>query len=363
MNRTELTGTLERIGFSPYQAETYVTLLELGSASAREIADTSGVPNPRIYDVLRDLEDRGYIITYEQDQLYAGIPDLADSLAGIRSQVDQYETAIEAIKARWTEPETDEHEITLVRRFDTVFEQTRQDIENADHYVQISLTPDEFRTLQPTLREAFDRSVHIFTLIQTPAEGSFPLSSTDFEGVCTEARRTSPCRMKPFAALIDHRKVGFALNRGTSNEYGLHVDDPIHEYIFWFYLTGLWEVGTPLYAVEELQLPMVFSEIRGSIQVIEPLLASDSEVRVRVEGSWTRTGRSCEFSGSVRSVDYGEEPTTERSASVLELADQAALIVETNDDVYSVGGYGAVLEDATASRITIRGIEDGTDSA
>ena len=111
MNRTELTGTLERIGFSPYQAETYVTLLELGSASAREIADTSGVPNPRIYDVLRDLEDRGYIITYEQDQLYAGIPDLADSLAGIRSQVDQYETAIEAIKARWTEPETDEHEI------------------------------------------------------------------------------------------------------------------------------------------------------------------------------------------------------------------------------------------------------------
>ena len=36
-----------------------------------EVAEASDVPDPRIYDVLRDLADAGYIETYEQDLLYA----------------------------------------------------------------------------------------------------------------------------------------------------------------------------------------------------------------------------------------------------------------------------------------------------
>ena len=49
MNDEELAGVLEGAGLSLYQAAAYVTLLELGTASATDLADVSGVPGPRIY--------------------------------------------------------------------------------------------------------------------------------------------------------------------------------------------------------------------------------------------------------------------------------------------------------------------------
>lgn len=75
MNTDDLVAVLKQAGFSPYQADAYVTLLELGATAASELADASDVPGPRIYDVLGDLEDRGYVVTYEQDRLYARARD------------------------------------------------------------------------------------------------------------------------------------------------------------------------------------------------------------------------------------------------------------------------------------------------
>ncbi len=69
MDDSELTDVLEDAGLSPYQAEAYDALLQLGAASATELADACAVPTARIYDVLRDLETKGYIETYEQDSL------------------------------------------------------------------------------------------------------------------------------------------------------------------------------------------------------------------------------------------------------------------------------------------------------
>ncbi|MEM4781980.1 MAG: TrmB family transcriptional regulator sugar-binding domain-containing protein, partial [Halalkalicoccus sp.] len=124
------------------------------------------------------------------------------------------------------------------------------------------------------------------------------------------------------------------------------------------HFTGLWESGIPVYEADELRLPITVSEIRESVQLIEPLLTSDVEIRVRIEGSWTRTGRSCGISGTVQSVEYGREPAADGSASVFQLANQAAIVIETDDDIYSVGGHGAALEDVTASRITVESIRD-----
>ncbi|MFW5950269.1 MAG: TrmB family transcriptional regulator, partial [archaeon] len=68
---SRLIETLEKVGLSPYQSKAYVTVLKLGSATATTIAEKSGVPESRIYDVLRDLEDEGFIEVYEQDSLRA----------------------------------------------------------------------------------------------------------------------------------------------------------------------------------------------------------------------------------------------------------------------------------------------------
>lgn len=46
-----------------YEAKVWLALLTKGVASAREVADLSGVPRSRTYDVLEGLEKRGFAIT------------------------------------------------------------------------------------------------------------------------------------------------------------------------------------------------------------------------------------------------------------------------------------------------------------
>ncbi|MFC7027078.1 helix-turn-helix domain-containing protein [Halomicroarcula sp. GCM10025710] len=54
------TDVLTDADFSKYEAEVYLSVLELTDASAADIAEISTVPRSRVYDVLRDLETQGY---------------------------------------------------------------------------------------------------------------------------------------------------------------------------------------------------------------------------------------------------------------------------------------------------------------
>ena len=83
---------LEEAGLSPYEAEVYVTLLDLGTASATEIADESEVPGPRIYDVLRSLADRGYVETYKQGTLQARAHDPPDVVENLQDRAARSHT-------------------------------------------------------------------------------------------------------------------------------------------------------------------------------------------------------------------------------------------------------------------------------
>ncbi len=53
----------EHFNLNIYETKVWLALLSKGIASAREVADLSGVPRSRTYDVLESLEKRGYAIT------------------------------------------------------------------------------------------------------------------------------------------------------------------------------------------------------------------------------------------------------------------------------------------------------------
>lgn len=53
----------EYFNLNIYETKVWLALLSKGVASAREVADISGVPRSRTYDVLESLEKRGYAIT------------------------------------------------------------------------------------------------------------------------------------------------------------------------------------------------------------------------------------------------------------------------------------------------------------
>jgi sugar-specific transcriptional regulator TrmB len=52
---------LEAFGLTEYTARSFVAVLALGTATAKEISEASGVPRTRVYDVMETLQERGLV--------------------------------------------------------------------------------------------------------------------------------------------------------------------------------------------------------------------------------------------------------------------------------------------------------------
>ena len=354
MEPTELNAVLEEAGLSPYQADAYVTLLEFGSASASEIASMSGVPQPRIYDVLRTLDDEGYVTVYERDRLYAQATHPSEALSGLKTAIERYEFAIDEIETRYQAPEVREGDVSLVQRFRTVLDHARESIGMANEHIQLAVPADQFTTLQPLLRDAHERGVYVQLSLHLPPDDELPFDRSEFEGVCTEVRRRDLAG--PFLLLVDRQRACYATN--SSREYGVLVDDYTTTYVFhWYYLTRLWEVYETIYDGRNERPPYSFVEITDCIRGIEPLLDDGAEIFGRVEGELVRTGRDRTLSGQFVDVEYTGTRTGGTPASLIELAAEATIHFQTEEKRYTIGGRGAEREDIAAKRFTVERID------
>lgn len=52
---------LQKLGFTANEAKIYAVLVCLKQARASEIAESAGVPRPKIYKTLRRMEKKGYV--------------------------------------------------------------------------------------------------------------------------------------------------------------------------------------------------------------------------------------------------------------------------------------------------------------
>ncbi|MFP8956348.1 TrmB family transcriptional regulator [Natrialbaceae archaeon A-CW3] len=359
MDADELVATLEDAGLSPYQADAFVTLLGLGSASATDIAQASSVPDPRIYDVLRGLEEQGYIETYEQDSLHARAHDPADVLADLRSRANRFETAAEEIEDRWSRPDIEDHKISIVKRLDTVLAQADELFRNAENQIQVGLTPDQFADLSDSLATACENGVDVKVCL-FPAIGiEMEIPSSDaLARACTEARhRTVP---SPFVALIDRSWTCFSPHAKSTNEYGVIVNDRTLAYIFhWYFLTCLWEVHETIYSGRTDDLPITYYDLRECLRDIIPLIEEGAAIEATVYGFETDTGLEVTHSGTITDVTYAGVATEEpHSAPLAQLAGEASFTLDDErNDVVTVGGWGAMIEDVEATRVTIERLD------
>lgn len=358
MDSDELTQTLEDAGLSPYQADAFVTLLEFGSASATDVAQASSVPDPRIYDVLRDLEKNGYIETYEQDSLHARAHDPADVLANLRSRANRLETAADEIENRWNRPDIEEHKVSIVKRLETVLAQTDQLLRSATNQIQIGLRPSQFDTLSDALETAAANGVDIKVCLFSSSGADVALpSETALARACTEARyRDLP---SPFVALIDRSWTCFSPHGGSTNEYGVIVNDRTHTYVFnWYFQTCLWEAHETIYSARSDELPITYVNLRQCLRNVVPLLEDGQTIEATVQGFETDTGHERTLHGTILDVTYAGIPAeSERPTPLSQLAGEASMTIADGDETYTVGGWGAMMEDFEAIQITIESIE------
>ena len=357
MDTETFTSTLEEAGLSPYESEVYATLLEVGTASATEIADESGVPGPRIYDILRSLADRGYVETYEQDTLQARAHNPEDVLADLRERASQFKAAAEEIETRWEQPELKHNNVSIVKRLETVVDHTRQFIENATHQVYLSASLADVDQLRDALDAAHDRGVAVHLTVHTE-NGGEPPAAGNFEGICREARyRRLPA---PFVALVDREKTCFFHHPDAVDQYGVLVDDRTHSYVFhWYFLAALWEHCETIYSERSSELPAEYVDIRQLVADIGPLVDDGVSLAVSIDGYETETGQPVSCTGTVTETELATSSAEATNPSLV--AGQATLYVETDDGERSVGGWGAIIEDIEATRVIVEDADSPVD--
>lgn len=351
MDTEELQETLEAADLSFYQANAYVTLLELGTASATAVAEASDVPDARIYDVLRDLDDLGYVELYEQETFQARATDPETIVEGLTSRANALEDAADEITDRYERPTLDTETVSIVKRFETVIEAARTFITESEIQVQATLTPEQFDALSDDLADARNRGVTVnVTLLAHDSDDD--LQDIEYEGVANAIRVLR--RPSPFVVTSDLRRTAFASNPAAIEDYGLILNNRSFTYVFfWHFLLFMWLPSPVLYTEDASRTPKHYADIREFLLEYKDIVDDGEAVTVEVEGRDTESNRDVTVSGTVVETEHNSGAANSPSSDVLALTGTATFVVEDEDRRYTVGGWGATYEDVEARRITV----------
>src|SRR5438105_11924270 len=95
---------LMRLGFSQYEARTYVGLLMAEGSTGYSVANETGVPQPKVYETLRRLVDRGAAVqSGVRPARYVAVPPqaLLEGLAeDFRERLDAARLGLEELPSR-----------------------------------------------------------------------------------------------------------------------------------------------------------------------------------------------------------------------------------------------------------------------
>jgi len=85
--RESIVDGLKKIGLTEYEAKAYAALVGLGEATARDIHEASLVPRTRIYDILRDLTNKGFVEFIEGSPTYYRVVEPDSVMEKIRDEL------------------------------------------------------------------------------------------------------------------------------------------------------------------------------------------------------------------------------------------------------------------------------------
>jgi len=160
----KLVQQLQELGFTQYEAQAYITLLQHPPLTGYELARLSGIPRPSIYPVLQKLEERGAVLRAEGEHAarYSPIP-VEEFLSRLQRQYrETLEAAGEAL-SRLQVRESDE-QVWSLNRYPVMLELARAQIEAARERLLVAVSPPEAAALAEAMTAAEGRQVQITTL-------------------------------------------------------------------------------------------------------------------------------------------------------------------------------------------------------
>lgn len=338
----ELRDTLESVGerfdLGEYEISAYLAVLEHGELTASRIADRTDVPQPRVYDTVRSLSDRGLVELRESRPMTVVAVDPEDAFGDVQTSVA---ALVDELEARYTAPARDTETVALVKSRSTIRRYLAEVIDSAEFELLLSLTPDLLDRFRDDLEAAVDSGVSV-ELLLTPASRAPDPAEFDYGAVATTVR-TRRGITTPVLAVADGEYSVYATQDALGDDrdrYGVIFDrSALGFLVSGFFGTVLWSTARPVAEDgSDRSFPRRYASIRRAVTDVRAL---DGDVYASVEGRDVETGDSTVVEGRV--VDA----TLDSAEGV------ASLTVETVAGPVEVGSLVASLEDVEGQVIRI----------
>jgi len=205
---------LTQLGFSQYEARTYVGLLMSDGATGYSVANETGVPQPKVYETLRRLVDRGAaVLTGERPARYAAVaPEvlltaLEKEFAG---KVQAARHSLEDMPAR----DFAERGLPIAKldSLPAAIERAAGAIAGARNRVYLSGRAQELKGLAGAVDEASERGVQFVIVHFGPLPFQAPRGKV-MRHASTEGTLYASRKAHHLAAVVDSRWAMWALAR------------------------------------------------------------------------------------------------------------------------------------------------------
>jgi len=334
----QLESVASRVDFGEYEARAYVAVLEHGSLTAAEVAEKANIPQPRVYDTIRDLAESGLIELHESRPMRAVAIDPERAFTEVQSSLDEL---VSALSERFHTPARAGEVVSLVTSRQTVSRYFEDVITSAEYELVLALTPDLLARHEDALRERREEGVTTELLVAPSADAPGP-DEYDYSAVATTARARRGVTT-PVVAVADGSYSVYAPQttfERDADSYGVIFNRSELGFLVSAFLnTVVWPSALTLVdTADDRPFPRRYATVRRCIDDLHEL---EGPFQVSVEGREVETGRRTSLEGWIVDVSFGANRET------------AALTVETAEGLVDVGGQLAAFEDVEADELVV----------
>lgn len=156
-----LSKLLTQLGFTEYEAKTYLALLRQSPLTGYAIARVSGVPRSKIYEVLGNLVERGDVLVSHGEPVQYMPKRPKELIASRRQKVDQQLSAAEEGLEHLLSQDIPNDLIWDIRGRDEILYRLCEVIGRAKEQILLQIWEEDVAPIQDALLRASERSVMI----------------------------------------------------------------------------------------------------------------------------------------------------------------------------------------------------------
>ncbi len=333
---------LELLGIKGYEGKAYLTLLRMGEATAPRIATKSGIPLPRIYDVLENLCRKGLVeVKAGRPRKYQALPPSVALTRYVKTYIEHVmklnNKVVEELEKLYRTKESHEPYIWISHSIEASIERTLDWIKETMIDGYASLSKELFMKLINTLKKKLESNKNILfsvTLFKYP-DKRIIRKIEDIPNIRLLYQPTG------FIKALEHdfkRAIIFGKNYTlftTEPELMILLNDT--------YYFGYWR---------NAEVIKDFSVKRGekyttkhqwlSMPIIDQALKNNYNVRLYVVGKLVKTGKPVELEAYAKEVFRSPDDRT-----------RTIICENMNGEKITIGGHGASVEDVEAYYIEL----------